>query len=424
MEGKGGVFSVILTLTSALAGLASGCSDHEEAHETEVRIKFSGAEMASRAADPDEEMISDVSLMIFDETGAAEDCFWLEDGTECSAVLLSGRKYTFCACANFGYRVYADDIDELGDIRYMMAYPDEYSRGMPMYAYQEVTVGKGDTEVTVMLERLMAKISIRMDRRRLSDDVEMYVRSVRVGNCPRSVSVFRDSRIEDEDDRFPVGFSRYGYETDDLNRTTESGLSGTISLYMLENMQGKLEGPVNDDSGKVFDSEDYRRNVCSFIEMEIEYMSGTYYSGSKGLIYRFYLGDSRNDLNVERNCHYRITVTPEDDGLSEDSWRVDKSDIFEHGSAGITAYPASYINGNIGDEIHIWCDVSPKNTPFDVGISYMEDDKAEGLYDYVIDDNGFGATLTLKKPGTGLIYMEAGDPVNDAALFIIEINRP
>ena len=54
----------------------------------------------------------------------------------------------------------------------------------------------------------------------------------------------------------------------------------------------------------------------------------------------------------------------------------------------------------------------------------MEDDKAEGLYDYVIDEDGHGATLTLTGPGRGLIYMEAGEPVNDAALFIIEVNLP
>ena len=54
----------------------------------------------------------------------------------------------------------------------------------------------------------------------------------------------------------------------------------------------------------------------------------------------------------------------------------------------------------------------------------MEDDKAEGLYDYVIDEDGHGAVLTLTGPGRGLIYMEAGEPVNDAALFLIEINLP
>ena len=54
----------------------------------------------------------------------------------------------------------------------------------------------------------------------------------------------------------------------------------------------------------------------------------------------------------------------------------------------------------------------------------MADDKAEGIYDYKIDEDGHGATLTLTGPGRGLIYMEAGDPINEAALFIIEVNLP
>lgn len=52
----------------------------------------------------------------------------------------------------------------------------------------------------------------------------------------------------------------------------------------------------------------------------------------------------------------------------------------------------------------------------------MEDDKTAGIYDYEIDPDGHGATLTLTGPGVGLIYMDAGDPINDAALFIIEVN--
>jgi hypothetical protein len=54
----------------------------------------------------------------------------------------------------------------------------------------------------------------------------------------------------------------------------------------------------------------------------------------------------------------------------------------------------------------------------------MEDDKAKGIYDYILDEDRHGAVLTLTGPGRGLIYMEAGEPVNDAALFIIEVNQP
>lgn len=388
-----------------------------------MTVTCSGLE--SRANDPDEELISDISLLIFDESGSAETCLWSDDGRSIfEARLLTGHKYTICACANFGYRIQADDIGEIEGIRYHMAYPDEYRNGIPMYAMEEMIPNEDNREVNVTLERLMAKISLQMDRSRLSDDVMMYVRSARIGNCPRSVAVFTESSVRNEDDCFPSGFVRKDFETDILNSGSDKGLSGSIYLYMLENMQGEMDGYIYDDCEKIFDKSDSRRKTCSYIELEIEYMSDRFYSTGKGLVYRFYLGEDRNSLDVERNCHYHITVTPEDDGLSDDGWRVDKSRLMDYGPTSFSQYPADYIVGDIGDKIHIGCDISPWNTPFDIGIEYMEDDKAEGIYDYEIDEDGHGATLTLTGPGRGLIYMEAGEPINDAALFIIEVNLP
>ena len=193
---------------------------------------------------------------------------------------------------------------------------------------------------------------------------------------------------------------------------------------MLENMQGLFSESISTDKDKVFDEDDYRSRVCSYIELELDYMSDEKYSFGKGLIYRFYLGDSLNDLNVERNCHYRITVRPENDGLSDEGWRVDKSNLADQGPVWFKAYPQNYIRGDIGDKVHIWCEFSPKNAPFDVGEDYMEFDKETGIYDYEIDEDGHGAVLTLTGPGRGLITMLAGEPINDGVLFIIEVNLP
>jgi hypothetical protein len=208
-----------------------------------------------------------------------------------------------------------------------------------------------------------------------------------------------------------------------LNTLGPDDLSGVVSLYMLENMQGDITEHIDDDSEKVFGEHDHRKDVCSYIEMDIEYLSHEKYSESP-LIYRFYLGDSRTNLDVERNCHYRITVCPEDDGLNGDGWRVDKSGIYDLGPIYFKSYPTPYIRGKIGDKVHIGCIFSPSNTPFDVGESYMRDDKKTGIYDYEIDPDGHGAVLTLTGPGRGWIYMEAGEPINDGALFMIEVDLP
>ena len=390
----------------------------------DVSITFSSTSPESRSVLPDEDLITDISLMIFDENGDAEECIWLVNGRMgCISRLVVNKSYTFCACANFGRRIYAGHIDELRKLTYHMAYPDEYREGIPMYAEEEIRI-IGNEGIDIGLQRLMAKISLKMDRSKLDEDVEMLVRAVRIGNSPRYITPFKESRTEDSDDSFPAGFSLDDLQTGALNTVAGNGVSEEVSLYMFENMQGKADRHLESDGHKVFDNDDIRRQLCSYIEMEIEYMSPDRKSGDKGLIYRFYLGEDRNSFDIRRNTHYHITVTPERDGLTEDGWRVDKSGLENNGPAYIKAYPSDYIRGDIGDRIHIWCEFSPSDAPFDVGIPYMEDDKAEGIYDYTIDEDGHGATLTLTGPGRGLIYMEAGEPINDAALFIIEVNQP
>lgn len=459
MERKGRILGGILTATS-VAGLlhsASSClpvpMPVPALDRQEVTITFDTGQMVSKAADPDETLISDVSLLIFDADGNAEECIWLpEAGTQTSVSLIKGNTYSIRACANFGYHVYADHLAELDEITYHMAYPDEYREGIPMYAaLDDFTLdggagadgGSGRSDdgadgdsgrsddgadggrtVVISFQRLMAKICLRMDRSRLSDDVTMNVVAARIGNCPKSVKVIGPSSVKDHDQCFASGFSRGEFETGPLNVSGPGKVSGEVALYMLENMQGDISPALTYDQEKVFPADDPRYGTCSYVELELEYMSESKYTLSKNLKYRFYLGESRNNLDVERNCRYGITVTPRDDGLSGDGWRVDKSGILDRGPISFEAYPSKYIRGNIGDVVHIWCEVSPYGTPFDVGLDYMEDDKAEGIYDYEIDPDGHGATLTLTGPGTGLIYMEAGEPVNDGALFIIEVNLP
>lgn len=423
MERKAAISCIILTVTLFLSGCfpvpvpASKTAD--------VTVTFDTGALHTKAADPDEDLISDVSILIFGEDGWAEDCIWIPHAESSTTLhLLKGKTYNIRACANFGYPVYADYLNELNEITYHMAYPDEYREGMPMYACIDGYVAGESEYLSIRFDRLMAKISLKMDRSRLSDDVTMNVLSARIGNCPKSVSVCGPSKVSTHDQCFASGFSRGEFETVPLNASGPDKVSGTVDLYMLENMQGKMDPEISEDQEKVFAPDDHRSGICSYIELELEYMSDTKYSMSKNLIYRFYLGEDRNNLDVERNCHYTITVRPEDDGLSGDGWRVDKSGIIDRGPVTFAAYPESYIRGNIGDKIHIWCEFTPTQAPFDVGISYMEDDKAEGIYDYEIDEDGHGAVLTLTGPGTGLIYMEAGDPVNEAALFVIEVNLP
>ena len=231
-------FGIVIT-----ALIAVGCARIGTPEEKEVMCRISVEDIgyAVKAMDPDENMISDVSIMIFDERGEAEECLWLPNGeTSTEIPLVLGKTYSFRACANFGYRTFADHISELDETVFYMAYPDEYSKGMPMYACADgIRIGD-DASVSLKMKRLMAKISLRMDRRKLSDGVEMKVVGVRIGNCPKSVKVFGTNAVSNHDQCFGIGFSRNDAQTAVLNTLTKDDLSGTVSLYMLENMQGDM----------------------------------------------------------------------------------------------------------------------------------------------------------------------------------------
>ena len=391
----------------------------------EVEIILDIDEIPVKAELPDENRISDVGLFIYGSDGRLEyQSFDSVSSGRFQVHLLKEEKYHIYALINFGQKFNAETIEEMQGIEYHLVYPDEYRNGIPMCASAEVTIAN-DTRIELQAVRLMSKISVRMDRSRLSEEVRMLVSGIRIGNCPKKVKVFGQSRAESEDDCFASGLSHSSPQCSPLNTEGADRLSECISLYMLENMQGPFsDSEISSDENKVFEEYDRRNRTCSYIEIDMEYSSPQWSSMDKPLTYRFYLGEDRNSLDIERNCHYTITVCPEDDGLNGYGWRVDKSGLKYSGETSLEKYPSGYINGDIGDVIHIGCILTPSYAPFDVGIEYLEDDKAEGIYDYEIDKDGHGVTLTLTGPGSGLIYMEAGDPINEAALFIVEVNLP
>ncbi|MGN0189074.1 MAG: hypothetical protein ACI395_06120 [Candidatus Cryptobacteroides sp.] len=395
-----------------------------------VLLTFGDGGFTTKSVVPDEEKISDLTLFVFNRDGLMESSHYFKSGDfidsgpggcSCAVNLLKGCRYSFYACANMGFRVRAETMDELRDFRFYMAYPDDYRIGIPMSGVlEDVVVPQAGGEVNVPLKRAMAKISVSIDRGRLSDGVEFNVTGLRLCGCPKSVPMFACNSVESEDDIHTFGFSRTGYDVQPLNRNVLGQVSGEASLYMFENLQGRPLGDVTEHRNKVFEKGDPLEWKCSYLELEADYISDEYRSlPGKGLVYRLYLGESPSDFNVERNCHYHITVVPEYDGLGDDGWRVDKSGLEYLGEKYLKVSPGNYIHGHIGDVIHIRCGLKPEWAEFDIGIEELEADRENGIYDYVVDPDGKGVTLTLTGSGGGLLYFEAGEPVNEAAMVVV-----
>ena len=410
------IFATILCLLGV-----SGCS--EEYPEGQLRVAtdifFSAGTPLSRAADPDEDKVSDINVFVFSPDGFLEKSEYLSGETRCSFSLVEGREYDIYACANFGYKLKIRSLEELLAAEFYLVYPDDYSLGVPMCAVKRgVKAGKS---VKMELERLMAKVSVSIDRNRLSEGVTMNVVGMRVGNCPKKAKVFSPSAVESSRDCFSKGFERGRDECEVLNRSLSGGVSQEVSLYVLENLQGDFPGEISSDAEKTLDSLEVASERCTFVEMDLEYSSPYFYTSEGYLKYRFYLGESRSDLNVERNCHYHITVTPENDGLSDDGWRVSKEALRSEVSFSMT--PSGYLEARVGETVHVRCSFTPPGAPFDIGLEELEEDRKTGIYDYVIDSDGFGVTLTLKNPGAGMLYMEVGDPVNQAGILYLQVKE-
>lgn len=437
-------YNIIKTALATMALLLTGC-DYNAVQgisqdgygpataEAECKIILDSGELLTKASDPDENVISNVNIFIFDDRGQLDYCKYVSErelGSQggkkaISIPLLLNQRYAIYACANFGFEMKnIGKIKDLLDYRFYMAYPDEYRKGIAMSGILDPVVVRDASEVlSIPLTRMMSKISLQIDRSRLDANITYNVKSVRIGACPKSANVFTDSRVSGEDDIFTSGFAKSYDEVDGLNISGSDGISREVSVYMFENMQGERLKDISEDKDKILDESDALRKMCSYIEIQAEYKSDSCYSMPESyLTYRFYLGGSRTNFDIVRNRHYHFIVSPGGDGLTENSWRVDQSGLAVYGAATLTLHPANYIEAMLGDTVRVWVDLEPENARFEFDKEYLDNDVETGIYDYAIDKDGHGITLYTKKRGTGLLYMEAGTPTSDAALVVLVVN--
>lgn len=417
-------------LAAALLLCAAACRQEPLPQAVPTRIILDPGVLATRATDPDEQLITDYNLLIFNAFGVLEEKVYIprrqmvvQGGKVIhTTTLLLDVPYSIYAMANIGYELPCRTLEEVKDYRYYLAYPDEYSRGIPMAGKLEYqAVGHSGT-LNLALERMMARVDLTIDRSELDADVSFQVEEVAVGGCPLSALAFRESRVNGTSQTFITGFTKTGREATPLNSDVKPGISGTVSMYLLENCQGNLLENVVSPQGRIFTEGRYQE-VCSYIEIRVSYNSPRWTSvAGNHLIYRFYLGESLNNFDVRRNTLYSITVKPQGDGLREDSWRVDKSGLTTKGKGTLSLFPAAYNECEIGDDYRIWCQIDPPDAPFYIeALAHDDDPEVAKLYSYTLDPDGHGLTIHTWKGGTAVVYFQAGPPVNRDTLAMLVI---
>ena len=124
------------------------------------------------------------------------------------------------------------------------------------------------------------------------------------------------------------------------------------------------------------------------------------------------------------------TVTARNEGVCTVTCRAaDGSGVFAECDITVSLnpyymniYPGNYLRGKRGDKFHVFCEYYPPSATFDIGLEELEYDRERGVYDYVLDDDGKGVTLTLKEKGSGLLYMETGYPLNQSEMIVIVVD--
>lgn len=295
-----------------------------------VRIEFKYPDYVTKLTGQKEDVISDLNLLVF-QNGELELKRWIyaEDGVleDILIGLTKGHTYTFYALANHGREINVASWKELEDLRLEI---EKASYTRPELLMSGILTDKtitGYDNISIQLIRMEAKISLKIDRSQLSENVELAVKKVSIGNSAKYINAVGPNTAKNKHDCHAEGYNLNEKECVPLNDIIQEGLSHEVQLYLPENMQGDFPEQIGEAEEKVFEEGDFLAEVCSFIQIEMEYASNKHFSTEKNLIYRFYLGDSIQNLDVERNCHYHITVIPKDSGLSGSGWRVDKTGI-------------------------------------------------------------------------------------------------
>lgn len=259
----------------------------------------------TRAGSPDETAIRDFNLLVFNSFGDLEEKVFVSERElgsgppRCTIRLLKDVPYTVIATANMGYELPIRTLEEARAFHYHLAYPDEYGPGIPMAVIREDILPRSAVEMR--LERLMARLDLQTDRRFLDEGVFIKVTEVEVEACPKWVSLFPESYPLSRADVFLRGHLLSGSEVEALNREEEgTGLSGTLSLYVLENCQGDEPVPA----------------ATTRITVRAEYHSPERDTeAGETVSYRFYPREPCYDL--VRNTVYPIVLRWEGEGLTE-----------------------------------------------------------------------------------------------------------
>lgn len=295
-----------------------------------------------------------------EETGLWRRAYLVPSGTDVTTMMtfVTGRPVTFYVLANMGNVEIPNGTGGRLDVEgFSYLIPSRASletSGIPMAGKAEVGAASftGDMNVSIGLERLMAKLVVSVDKTDLTGGVVApvflsdYV-SIRQANRRLRPFAAGGSRAESSGDIFA---SDYGiFDLQDFPTGEGAMTHGGIVLYVPENRQGVLTANHDQTMKVPGELPSGMAGLCTYIE----------YFGSKDgsgdgiagdICYRGYLGaDTEDDFSVMRNTSYAVSLSLTWDGFmwNADGWRID-ADVTDSRRLVLSGAPESLtpVTGN------------------------------------------------------------------------------
>lgn len=311
-----------------LALLFCGCSHHDlplaEHGDTMVYFRYDSA--TTKTLQVNDTQISNCNIMMYDAQGQLVASSYCPTGKVTTMSLTSaiGRSYKFYCVCNIGditgnplFR----NVTGLEGYQYTVnSYSDivDITGAVPMTGCTGfITIAAG-MNIVIDLTRCVALVSIRIDDSELENS-DISINSIRVRNAASKVGLFGHSAATSAQDCTPNGDYAAPAELSTFNN------GDPVGFYMFENKQGELLPGNTSCTTKFFEEGSIYEQLCSYVELEGYYNDLLSDNPRRGnFTYRFYLGENTTtDFSVVRNHHYHIVLKLHDNGVDEESWRVD-----------------------------------------------------------------------------------------------------
>ena len=349
--------------------------ENDQQGKTKVTFRVTNAFYTRSSVNVDDERINNINICVYRD-GNLETKIFTSSPSVIILELTKDATYNIYAIANTGPLIPPAKEANLDSFCYSITSTASLENGIPMaWAQDRVLINDASKDIYISLERLVSRIGfnvdssildgLRIDSVQLKQSASVVRPFLSGGSYARTTSEVID------------GDSASGQDIDEINN------GNPVFFYALENIHGNLLPQNQDPWSKVPDAIGGRALLCTYLEVQCTFLSGSMYEGT--VTYRFFPGDnSINDFSIRRNTDIMITMCPTGDGLREISWKVESDVTIRDG------YAWGYIDEGrhraddlyVGEEFYYYAEISDELT------KHFSGDISACTFEFVSDDGG------------------------------------